>query len=60
MSIEIYLRKYYNKDSQGREATMKGGGHMKFKDWQKLTRDQQKAYFEAYKKKWLPAPTSNH
>ena len=51
MSIEIYLRKYYNKDSQGREATMKGGGHMKFKDWQKLTRDQQKAYFEAYKKK---------
>ncbi|BCI60657.1 hypothetical protein C12CBH8_12960 [Solibaculum mannosilyticum] len=30
---------------------MKGGGHMKFKDWQKLTRDQQKAYFEAYKKK---------
>lgn len=26
---------------------------MKFKDWQKLTREQKLKYFEQYKKEWL-------
>lgn len=38
---------------KGEEATTKGGGRMKWKDWQKLTKEQKQAYFNQYKKEWL-------
>lgn len=31
---------------------------MKFKDFQRLTKDQQREYFEAQKQKWLTARNS--
>lgn len=31
---------------------------MKFKDFQRLTKDQQRKYFEAQKQKWLTARNS--
>ena len=31
---------------------------MKFKEFQQLTKDQQRQYFEAYKKEWLATHNS--
>lgn len=51
--VDIHSNLMYNIDVRRAEAITKGGLPMKFKEFQKLSREAQEAYWKAYQKAFL-------